>query len=715
MDIFFAFGMTAKLCCKNQKINLVLKLRSIQRLMKINKPQQKKTAKEAEKMNASGKNNRHKPTGSSRAVLWGGLVIAAVSFVLYANTLSHEYALDDYPVIYGNSLTMQGVKSIPVMLKTAYWYGLDGKNDFLYRPLSLVTYAVEWEISPNNPQLGHITNVLLYALTGFLLFRLLAGLLKNYNLILPFAATLLFMAHPLHTEVVANIKSRDELLCFLFFILSADHFLKYVTSGKTWRLIISCVFFFLSLLSKESAITFLAYFPLFLFFFTDTPLRKNLVSSAAMVGVAAVYMVIRGSILTSQTTAGDISVLDNTLIAAPDLGSRLATAFYILGLYIKMLVFPHPLASDYSYPQIPIVTFTNPVAIASFLFYAGIVAYAVFKLTKKDFYSFGILFYLIPLSLVANVFFLTRSTMADRFLFVPSLGFCLVIVMALMKLLKIPVTPVKYDKIVEIISRNKNLAGITAVILLLFSIKTIARNPDWKNDYSLFSTDSKISSNSSRIHFLFANHLIQSVKQNLVGDEKKPGYLQTAGVEMREALRLYPKNYEALFGLGELYTTTKEYDKALQYYQQALDMYPGDSKAINNLGNTYFRMNKYDKAFEILNEAIKKYPDGYEGYNNIGSVYFATGQYEQAAEVYKKAISLNPNYAEALKNLGSCYGMMKQYDNAITYFTKAAAIDPLNPDYYNNIAITYQFKGDSLTAQSYFAKAQEAAGKKKKN
>jgi len=683
--------------------------------MKASKPNPKKPVKAHESKHAAAKLPLKNKDGNRRMVRLGGLVIAAVAFLLYANTLNHEYALDDFPVIYGNSLTMQGIDGIPTMLKTAYWYGLDGKNDFLYRPLSLVTYAIEWEISPNNPPLGHFTNVALYALTGFLLFSLLARLMRNYNLLLPFVGTLLYMAHPLHTEVVANIKSRDELLCFLFFILAADQFLRYFTEGKTWRLIISSLCFFLSLLSKESAITFLAYFPLFIYFFTDVPLRRNALVSSSMVLVAGIYILIRGSILTSQTTGGDISVLDNTLMAAPDMGSRMATAFYILGLYMKMLVFPHPLASDYSYPEIPIVTFANPLALASLLFYLGIAGFALFRFKEKHFLSFCIIFYLVPLSLVANVLFLTRSTMADRFLFIPSLGFCLAVTWLMLKLFKIPSTTVKHERLASVFTGgNNSFAAMAAAILVLFSIKTVARNPDWKNDYSLFSTDSKISKNSSRIHFLYANHLIQSVKQNLVGDEKKPGYLQTAGVEMQEALRLYPKNYEALFGLGELYTTKNEYDKALSYYQKALDMYPDDAKALNNLGNTYFRMNNYEKAFEILSRAVKLYPNEYEGYNNMGSVYFATGQYEQAANVYRKAISLNPNYAEALKNLGSCYGMMKDYDNAIINFNKAASIDPTNPEYYSNLAITYQFKGDSLTAQTYFAKAQQATEAKRK-
>lgn len=677
--------------------------------MKVGKSIHKNQTKDKENLKRSVKSIQLNNAGNSEnIILFGSTVIALLAFFLYANTLSHAYALDDFPVIYGNSLTMQGMAGIPMMLKTAYWYGLDGQNDFLYRPLSLVTYAIEWQLSPNNPQLGHFTNVLLYAFTGFFLFRLLVMLLKNYNLIIPFITTLVFMVHPLHTEVVANIKSRDELLCFLFFILSAIQFVKYANDAKIGRIIMSGICFFLALLSKESAITFLAFYPLILYFFTGVTWKKNITGSLIMIGVSLIYILIRGSVLTSQTVSGEISVLDNTLMAAPDLQSRLATAFYILGLYLKLLVFPHPLASDYSYPQIPIVTFLNPLALFSLLFYLAAGIYSIIKFTKKSLIVFGIIFYFIPLSLIANVLFLTKSTMADRFLYVPSLGFCLVVAVLLTTWFKLPLAKQNYEKFSLLFTKNKGLMGLTTVILLLFSIKTIARNPDWKNDYSLFSKDSQTSSRSSRIHFLYANHLIQSVKQNLVGEEKKAGYLKTAEIEMNEALKLYPKNFEAIFGLGELYTTTKEYDKALSCYKNAIQYIPGDSKAQNNLGNTYFRMGNYQQAFEVLNNSIRMHPDNMEGYNNIGSVFFATGQYQKAIEVYTKAISLNPKYAEALKNLGSCYGMLKDYDNAIVYFNKAIAVNPNNPDYYNTLAITYQFKGDSLNANIYSEKARQA-------
>ena len=144
------------------------------------------------------------------ALDWMMIACACLALALYANTLQHGWALDDYPTIYGNRLTMSGLRGIPTMLHTGYWYGLDGMNDWLYRPLSLVMFAVEWQVSRGSPAMGHYVNVALYALTACALYRFLRELFDTYHVAVPLAITVLWIAHPLHTEVVANIKNREN-------------------------------------------------------------------------------------------------------------------------------------------------------------------------------------------------------------------------------------------------------------------------------------------------------------------------------------------------------------------------------------------------------------------------------------------------------------------------------------------------------------------------
>jgi hypothetical protein len=117
------------------------------------------------------------------------------------------------------------------------------------------------------------------------------------------------------------------------------------------------------------------------------------------------------------------SILNNTLNAAPDNSSKYATIFYVLLRYIVLLIFPHPLSCDYNFAQIKIQTLSDPAAMIGVIVYFGLGIYALIKFRKKSIVAFGILFYLITLAPVSNLFFLGGSTMAERFMYIPSLGF----------------------------------------------------------------------------------------------------------------------------------------------------------------------------------------------------------------------------------------------------------------------------------------------------
>lgn len=146
-----------------------------------------------------------------------GWILAIVTFILYTQTIGYGFVLDDAAVIEKNKFVQQGFGGIGDIFSTFYWQGYTTINDGIYRPLSLFMFAVEWQILPNQPILHHTINVLLYSLSIALLFKLLKYYFSSYSIWVSFFITLLFAVHPIHTEVVTNIKSRDEILCFLFF------------------------------------------------------------------------------------------------------------------------------------------------------------------------------------------------------------------------------------------------------------------------------------------------------------------------------------------------------------------------------------------------------------------------------------------------------------------------------------------------------------------
>jgi len=210
----------------------------------------------------------------SKSNVWLALLCALVGVGLYLNTLHHDFVLDDVGTVTGHPYVMQGWRGIPKIFQVGLWQ-FDNVNLGYYRPLSLVTFAIENQFFPKNAYVGHLDNVLLYGLTGFCLYLLLTRIFRGMYPLFSLSVTLLFLAPPIHAEVVANIKSRDEILAFLSLILSLLFFLRHHAlqsrdRRSTWRrwhgLLISGTFFHLALLSKETAMTGVILMPLTLYF-----------------------------------------------------------------------------------------------------------------------------------------------------------------------------------------------------------------------------------------------------------------------------------------------------------------------------------------------------------------------------------------------------------------------------------------------------------------
>ena len=423
---------------------------------------------------------------------------------------------------------------------------------------------------------------------------------------------------------------------------------------------------------------------------------------------AAVYLIIRSSVLTTQTGDDNIPLIDNSMVAAPDFIHRQAMAFYVLAMYVKLLFIPHPMASDYSFRQIPVVGFDNAFALFGLLVHVALGIYALIRITKKDPVAYGILFYLAGISLVANVLFLTRSTAADRFLYFPSIGFALALILIIGKLLKVDFkNEMSFAGVGNLIAYNKNFTMILAILLLAGSLKTIARNPDWKNDTTIFSTDVKHSPNSARIHFLHANHLLQDIKQDKTPKEKIEANFNESLQHFKIALDLHPTYNEAYMGLGEAYTYKNNFTEAIKWYEKAIEVSPNFANAYNNLCNMYFKMQDFDKGILFLKKAIQIEPEYADAYNNMGSCYFSKGDFQNGIACFNKAVELSPHFVDAFKNLGSSYGMMKEYDKAIGYFLKALEYEPENADVMRFLGMTYQFKGDQANANFYLQKADQ--------
>ena len=486
---------------------------------------------------------------SKKHKIFLGLIIAIFGFLLYWNTLSHDYVLDDYSVIKENWVVKKGTEGISTIFETSYRYGYWNKQGSVYRPLSLVMFAIEWQLSPDNPFLGHFINVLLYALSGFLLFYTLARIFSKYNIILPFVISLLFIAHPIHTEVVANIKSRDEILSFFFVLIAINLIWTYLKDNKILYLIISLVVYFLAFLSKEGVITIIAVIPLLIYFFSDVSVKKNFIVSALFVIPAIAYLLLRHKII-GQIEGTPVSVIDNLLVAAKDSASEYATAFVLLGKYLVKLIYPNPLVADYSYNQIPIVGFSSYYAIISVLIYLGATTFAIIKIKSKSIISFGILFFIITMSLYSNLVIMIGSSFAERFLYFSSLGFVIILAYGIVKLLKKDISYKGFEKLSDFFKSNYAIIGITIFITLLYSFKTIDRNKDWESNFTLYEADVANSPNSAHMRYYYGLSLMKDKSLNAANEQERLNYLDKSINEFKEAAKIYPQYADAYDQLG---------------------------------------------------------------------------------------------------------------------------------------------------------------------
>ncbi len=619
-------------------------------------------------------------------------IIFAMGFLLYVNTFSHNYAQDDAIVITQNMFTTEGIKGIPGILQydTFYGYFKDPAKANLvaggrYRPLTLVLFAIEYQIFGQNPFVGHLVNALLYGFSGLMLYGLLLQLfppqkdaIKAYFIAL--AASLLFITHPIHTEAVANIKGRDEIVALLGSLAALYCSVRGYASKKNWLNILGGVIFFLALLSKENAITFVVVAPLTYWFFTKAKVGQIAFQTLPFVIAAALFLVLRTSVIGLGVGDPPTELMNNPFLKLQGNGfvpfstaERLATVFFTLGKYLLLLFFPHPLTHDYYPRQIGMMTFGNWQALLSLLVYIGLSVYALLGLRRKDPIVYGVWFYLLTLSIVSNIVFPVGTNMAERLLFMPSVGFCIAIAALAFRL--------TFKKKITSFEQLYPVLGVLLMVALLFSAKTITRNPAWKDNFTLFQTDIHSSPNSAKLRNALGSELVtRSVE---VKDEQQQlQMLREAAGHLQEAIKIHPFYANPYLYLGICYRLMGQYDQAIAYSQKAMQYDP--EKGAAELANGYFEAGRYyaqqvgdwQKAIGYLENARQLRPNDFGIIQGLGAAYGNSGNLAKAIEFFTQAVALNPNDADVWFNLGNAYLNAGDAAKGNEYIQKAVQLEP---------------------------------------
>jgi protein O-mannosyl-transferase len=629
------------------------------------------------------------------------IVLGLLGFIFYINTIYNEFALDDGIVIHKNEYVMEGVSGIDsIMSRDAYhsfYKQMNAKAQLAggrYRPLSIVSFAIEQEFigsykdgklppaacwdknndgkgDPNEDinedglyndndcltegcMLRHFNNVMFYVLCVLLIYAMLRNHLFTQYPDLAFVSALLFCIHPIHTEVVANMKSRDEIFSMIFIALTFINVFKYAETRQTKYIIWSTVNYFLSLLSKEYAITLIAVIPATLFLFDKDFKLKNYYSLMFGLGVAFVlYFMIRFSIVAIKKPVPDTELLNNPYLLAK--GTQvIGTKIYVWLKYLMLLFYPAVLSSDYSYNSIPYRDIASWDTLLSLAIYITLAILTIRLFRKKHPAAWGLLFYFANFLMICNLLFDIGATMGERLIFHSSLGWAVCVGWLFTEEGRKYFSNPKMHKIV--------LWLVLFIVTGLFGYRTITRNMDWKNDITLFTHDVTTMPNSVLCLGNAGARWID-LSERPANKEHEKEYLDKAIGYLNHALELHPKYVNGYLNLGLAYFKMRDYNKAEEIWGKAYQLYPSNpflGTYYRVLSNVYIQQGFADAGAKNIQNAAywferasRIYPQDPEIWYNLGGAAFSLGDFAKAKMAFEKCLQLNPNHAQAKNGLAN--------------------------------------------------------------
>lgn len=636
-------------------------------------------------------------------------VLGFCAVALNINTIGNKYAMDDDLVILNNLYVQEGAAGIGSILSSdafqSYFDQLNAESPLgggRYRPLSIVSFAVEQQLfgktrggafaekkqelfdeqqSGRNPErekelsrqlaaetqgilddnariapIRHAFQVLFFMLAVLALYRFLSRyLLPTYPQV-AFVAVLLFVFHPVHTEVVANLKSRDEIFSLLFISLSFSAFFRYVEQAQKKDLYTGAGMLLLALLSKEYALIFFILLPIgiMLRYGKGYEVLKSR-WFAYTLAITLLFIAVRALVVASGGgEPQDPDLLNDPFLAATP-GQKAATKVYLLNQYLRLLVFPRVLSYDYSYNHFPYLDFTDYRVWLSLITWLGIAAAAIVLWVRKHILAFAFALFLGPFMLVNNLLFGIGATMGERLIFHSSAGFCIIAAWLLVK------------GIERVTAHDAYRKAITVSALLLVCVpmayKTIARNALWKDNYTLQTRDVYVvpnsalaNSNAGAVHF---NKGYRMLPQNGPLSDADRAMLKPyadSGIRyLTRALTIHPGYVIARMNRAICYANRGELDSAAYDWVIAARHYHHRNPALvrnaimlYDKGVELGQKNDYDGAIKYLRLGTQVDSANARIWYNLGGAFFVSNRFPEAAEAFRQAMTIDPRMQEAV-------------------------------------------------------------------
>jgi tetratricopeptide (TPR) repeat protein len=544
-------------------------------------------------------------------------LLAVLSILPYLNALRAGFTLDDVPNIREYAAVTKGIDLTEIVATPMPLLA------YVYRPFTVLTFAVNEALAPGNAAVFHAVNLLLHAGVTILVFWLA---IRLFDAGVAVIAAVLFAVHPLHTEAVTSLVGRAELLGALFGLLAvlaagAIDTAANRTARRAWHAF-SVVCFVGAVFSKESAVTILPLVLLYRVTRRGEPLFGGMwkeVRSLDWVPYALCFCTfLFFRFLVVGTLAGipgqRVTPLDNVLAFVP-LEVRIRSALGVLWDYFALLNVPLVLSADYSFNQVPISESWGDARCLAGLLLLGAAAVVV-VCARRPAVRFCVAFPFVALLLTANLLFPIGTVKAERLLYLPSVGWTLLVAVGIDGLLRTP---------------RYRAAGTALALLIVFAFaaRTWARNEDWKDDPALFASMARSAPNSAKAQY------------NLGIALRERGAQAAAVARFEQALAIAPWTEAAALDMGVAYEQTGHPDAAAEWYRRALQIAPDLHGAHTNLCHVLFDNERFAAAKAACRNGLRYDPADANLLKGLGASLVALGETDKGLEVLRRSLALN--------------------------------------------------------------------------
>ncbi|XP_068442484.1 protein O-mannosyl-transferase TMTC1 isoform X1 [Clinocottus analis] len=652
-------------------------------------------------------------------VIWAAgryAVLAALCALCYNNSLRGELVHDDVWAIINNPDVRPG-SSLRNIFSNDFWGKrmADNTSHKSYRPLCILTFKLNILLGGMTPLYFHIINVCLHcAVTCLLMYTGERFVFEDSRL--AFVTALLFAVHPVHTEAVSGIVGRADVLACLLFLLT---FLSYIRSvgvcvsedslpsmASAWFMLISLLLGTCAMLVKETGITVFGVCVLYdALVLCRKPLVNHLSGSrfrdlhhicspfikrACLIsGYVVIIMSVRLWLMGGSMPL--FSEQDNPASFSPHLLTRILSYSYLLSFNAWLLLAPIMLCYDWQVGSIPLVESLGDIRLVATMLLAVVMValclHCVFSLQRQENRQVlvGMLFLVFPFIPASNLFFRVGFVVAERVLYMPSMGYCILVAHGL-------------GRLCSVVGRwgTTVLSVSMLLLILLFSWKTVQQNNVWLSREALFRSGIQTLPHNAKVHYNYANFLKDSSR-----------HLEAIH-HYTTALRLFPRHASAMNNLG---TLTRDPEEAERYYRKALDTNPQHNRALFNLGNLLKSQGKEKEAETRLKDSIHFGPHFADAYSSLASLYAEQKRFGEASEVYLKGIENCPDSSDLHNNYGVFLVDTGEGELAAAHYQQAVRLKPAHYVAMVNLGRLLRSSNENAEAESWYKRALQVTRK----